>query len=155
MQFKPTRTTLKTTSGTAVVAGDMPTATTGLRGLSRVYRNHRTTPFLGFVLNKGFELGKRPRVDTATGFGFALDLRALPNIGQVFQHNRRTTLGSRHDLLTQDVIVISPKARLLAPHSFQVALGRLRALLLQRASSETADLQPLSRPAGPKSGWCS
>src|SRR5215212_1453588 len=67
MQLEATGTTDKTATGSAVVAGGMPTAATGLRGMSRVNRNHRTTPSLGFVRDKGFELGKRPAMNTALG----------------------------------------------------------------------------------------
>src|SRR5262245_58115054 len=37
--------TLEHALGTTVVAGPMPTAATALRGMSRVYHDHRTTPF--------------------------------------------------------------------------------------------------------------
>src|SRR5439155_23916715 len=52
---------------TAVVAGGMPTAATALRGMSRVNRNHRTTSFLGLVLNLGLETQKRPAMHAAFG----------------------------------------------------------------------------------------
>src|SRR5215212_7555977 len=74
MQLKAAGTTDKTATGSAVVAGGMPTAATGLRGMSRVNRNHRTTPSLGFVQGKGFELSERPTMHAAAGFGFALAL---------------------------------------------------------------------------------
>ena len=133
MQLDATGTTDKTATGSAVVAGGMPTAATGLRGMSRVNRNHRTTPSLGFVQGKGFELGKRPAMHAAAGFGALPDLRALPNVGQVFQHNRSARFDCRNDLLTQHMIVVAPEARLFPAYPLQVALGRLRALLLQGA----------------------
>jgi hypothetical protein len=55
MQLEATGTTDKTATRTAVVAGGMPTAATGLRGMSRVNRNHRATPSLGFLFDKGFQ----------------------------------------------------------------------------------------------------
>ena len=88
MQLEATGTTHKTATGTAVVAGSMPTAATHLRGMSRVNRNHRTTPIFGFVCDKGFQLRERPTMHAAAGFGFALDLRAPPNVLEVFQDDR-------------------------------------------------------------------
>ncbi len=132
MQFISTGTTHKTATGTAVVAGGMPTAATRLRGMSRIDRNHRTPPFLGFVRHKGFQLGERPRMHAAAPFGFALDRCALPNVGQVFQHNRCARFDRCHDLLTEDMIGIPTKAGLFSAYPLQVPLGRLRALLLQR-----------------------
>ena len=60
MQVKPTFSTHKPTTGTAVVASSMPTAATGLRGMSRVDRNHRTTQFLGFdgIVRQIMQLGR-------------------------------------------------------------------------------------------------
>jgi hypothetical protein len=131
MQFKATSTTHKPTPGTAVGAGGMPTAATRLRGMSRIDRNHRTTLFLGFVRDKGFQLRERPRVHTAAGFGFPPHFRALPNIGQVLQDDRCAWRCRLHNLFTQHVIAVPTKARLFSAHPFQMPLGRLRALLLQ------------------------
>jgi hypothetical protein len=39
--------------------------------MSRVDRNHRTPPFLGFVPDKALELRERPAVDTPLRFGLA------------------------------------------------------------------------------------
>jgi Family of unknown function (DUF5996) len=128
MQFIATGTTHKTAPGTAVVAGGLPTATTSLRGMSRIDRNHRTTPFLGFVLHKGFQLGERPRMHAAAGFGFALDRCTLPNVGQVFQHNHCARFDRCRDLFGEDVIVVATKAGLFSAYPLQVPLGRLRAL---------------------------
>src|SRR5688500_2309515 len=86
MQIIATHSTHNPATRTAVVAGTMPTAATALRGMSRVYRNHRTSPFLGFVLDTRFQLRERPGVHTPAGLCLAPHLRALPNVGQVFQH---------------------------------------------------------------------
>jgi hypothetical protein len=60
---------------TAVGAGRMPTAATSLRGMSRIDRDHRTTPFLGLVLDFAFETGERPAMHAA--FGLPLFARTL------------------------------------------------------------------------------
>jgi hypothetical protein len=131
MQLKAARATHKTATGTAVGAGRMPTAATHLRGMSRVDRNHRTTPFLGFVPDKALQLRKRPAMHTPAGVRFAPDLRALAYVGQVFQHDRRTRLDRRHDLLTQHMIAITTKTGLFPAQPAQVPLRAAGALLLQ------------------------
>jgi hypothetical protein len=133
MQFNPAVPTHKPATRTAVVAGGVPTAATHLRGMSRVNRNHRTTPFFGFVLYKGFQLSERPAMNTALGLGLVSAFHPLADIGQVFNYNRRTRLRRTDDLLTQDMVVVPAKARLLATETFQVPLGRLRAFLLELA----------------------
>ena len=50
IEIKSTLPTLELALRTAVGAGGMPAAATSLRGMSRVYRNHRTTLFFGLVL---------------------------------------------------------------------------------------------------------
>ncbi len=106
MKFKPTFPTHKPATRTAVVAGGMPTAATGLRSMSRVNRNHRTTPFFGFVQGKGFQLRERPAMNTALGLGLVSALHPLADVGQVFNHNRRARLRRTDDLLTQDMVVV-------------------------------------------------
>src|SRR5258706_2138749 len=122
---------------TAVGAGRMPTAATCLRGMSRIDRDHRTTPFLGLVLDFGFETQKRPAMHAAFGlplFGGTLALPGpLADVVKVFQHDRITRAGAGHDLLTQDVISILPKPRPSAFELSQMPFGRLGAFLLQRA----------------------
>ena len=58
MQRVATHPTHKQIAGAAVVAGTMPTPAARLGGMSRIDRDHRTTPFLGLVLDFGFERGK-------------------------------------------------------------------------------------------------
>ena len=101
--------------------------------MSRVNRNHRTTPFLGFVLDKGFELRERPAMHAAAGFG-ALRLIFVRFRMSVRFSSTIVAPGSTdgHDLLTQDMIAVAAEARLLVAHPFQMPFGRLRALLLQR-----------------------
>ena len=134
MQREATYTTHKTSHANGGCCEQrMPAPAARLGGMSRVNRNHRTTPFFGFVLNKRLELGKRPAMHATAGCGLALDLGACANIGQVFQHQRGTRLGSSHDLFAEDVIGVPTKARLLVAYPLQVALGALAALLLQRS----------------------
>jgi hypothetical protein len=101
--------------------------------MSRVNRNHRTTPFFGFVLNKTSELGKRPPVNTTAHCGLSSDLGALPNIGQTLDHDGTAGFNRADNLFTQDMITITPEAGLTRTNSFQVTLGAFCALLLQRS----------------------
>ncbi len=72
IEMKSTFPTFELALRTAVVAGGMPTPAARLGGMSRVNRNHRTTPFLGFVLDFRFEARKRPRVHPALGLAAPL-----------------------------------------------------------------------------------
>src|SRR5205814_428888 len=104
-----------------------------LGGMSRVNRNYRTAPFLGFVPDIALQLGERPGVDAAFGCRLPLRLDALSDLGQVFQHNRRTRLDRLDDLLTQHMVTVAAKALLFPAHLAQMPFGRLRTLLLQGA----------------------
>jgi hypothetical protein len=79
MQREATGTTHEQIAGTTVVTGNMPAPAACLGGMSRIDRNHYTTPFLGLVPDKALQLGKRPGVDTAARFRFAPHLCMLPN----------------------------------------------------------------------------
>ena len=133
MQLKATHPTHKAATGTAVVAGDMPTAATGLRGMPGINPGHRTTPFLGFVHDKRFQLRKRPAMYPAAGFGALADLRAFADVGEVLQHQRCAGRRRLHNLLAQDVIAITAKAGLLPAHLPQMPLRTLAALALELA----------------------
>lgn len=78
--------------------------------MSRVYRNHRTTPFLGLVRNVRLESRKRPRVHPALRLRAPLGLHVLAHACEVFQHNRCTRLSGRNNLLGEDVIGSASKA---------------------------------------------
>jgi hypothetical protein len=73
---------------TAVVAGTMPTPAACLGGMSRIDRDHRTTPFLGLVLDFRFETGEWPAMHPPFGqplFGRPRSLlRALADVFEVF-----------------------------------------------------------------------
>src|SRR5262245_29740117 len=109
----------------------MPTAATLLRGMSRIDRNHRTTPFLCLVHDKALELGKRPAMKPAAGFGSFLDLRPLAYIRQVLKHDGVTLFHRLNNLLRENVITVSPEAGLFPPQLFQVPFGRPSSLLLE------------------------
>src|SRR5262245_15418598 len=89
----------------------MPAAATHLRGMSRVNRNHRTAAFLSFVPDLHLEALSRPRMHPAFGSGAPFGLHPLANVFEVFQHDRRSWIGSRDDLLTEHMIGILPKPR--------------------------------------------
>src|SRR5262245_59743641 len=92
IEMKSTLPTHEYALRTAVGTSMMPTAATLLRGMSRIDRNHRTTPFLGLVRNKAPELSERPGVHTALGRRAPLGLHPLANVLEVFQNNRRARL---------------------------------------------------------------
>src|SRR5262249_9808468 len=69
MQREATHLTHKQVARAAVVAGGMPASAACLRGMSRVNRNHRTTPFLSLIHNEALQLGERPAVNTALRLG--------------------------------------------------------------------------------------
>ena len=147
MQLKATHPTHKPATGTAVVAGDMPTAATGLRGMPGVNPSHRTTPFLGFVRNKRLQLRKRPAMHPATGFGALADLRALADVRQVLQHQRCAGRRRLDNLLAQDMIAITAKAGLLPTRLPQMPPGAFAALALKLALE--VEQPPLNRfPCG-------
>lgn len=131
MQLEATRPTHKATARTAVVAGLMPTAATGLRGMSRINCDHRTAPFFGFVRDKRADLRVRPTMHAARCLGFAPDRGATTDIGEVLKDNRCARLTRLDNLLTQDVIAILPKPCLLASQVSQVPFGRWGALALE------------------------
>lgn len=131
MQRVATGPTHKQVAGAAVVAGLIPAAATGLRGMPGVNPSHRTAALLSLVRDKALQLGERPAVDAAAGRGLAPDLRARTNVPQVLQHNCCAGQRGLHDLLRENVVTIAPEAGLFAPQPPQVSLGRLRAPLLQ------------------------
>jgi len=93
--------------GTAVVAGDMPTAATGLRSVPGVNHGYHTTPFLGLVRDKTLELGERPGVHPALGRRSPLCLHPLSDVFEIFQHDRAPWLDSPLDLLTEHMVTIT------------------------------------------------
>ena len=130
--------------GAAVVAGCMPTPAACLGGMTRIDRDHRTTPLFGLVLNFRLEAGEWPRVYPALSFRAPFGLHPCANMLEVFHHDRAAWLGGPHDLLAQDVIGIPPKPCSPALDPFQMPFGAFRASLLQRAGQrEVAALDRL------------
>ena len=109
IEMIPTLPTNECALRTTVVAGTMPAAATPLRSMSRIDRDHRTTPLFGLVLNFRLEAGEWPRVYPALGFRAPFGLHPCANLLEVFHYDRAAWLGSPHDLLAQDVIGIPPK----------------------------------------------
>ena len=99
MQRVATLPTHKQLAGTAVVAGTMSAPAARLGGMSRVNRNHPTSPFLSLVPDKSAQLRERPAVNTTLRFGLAPHPGTLADVFEVFQHDSHAWLGSRDDLL--------------------------------------------------------
>ena len=123
----------KATTGAPICTGGMPAAAACLRGMSRVDHDHRQAALLGLVLDKALELRERPGVDAALSFGPALRLRSLPNVLEVFQHDRRAWLRRHGNLFGEHMVAVATETHLLVAHTLEVAFGRLAALLLQRS----------------------
>jgi len=133
MKFIVTLMTTKQTSGTPIVAGLIAAARTGLRGMSRVNRNHRTTACFCLVCQELAQLVIRPPVHPPSLFTTAL-FGPLTDMRQIFNGNRATFWRGLRDLFTQNVITIPSKLRLLVPDAAQVAFGAFCAALLQLAA---------------------
>ena len=131
IEMIPTLPTFEDALGTAVGAGTMPTAATCLRGMSRVNRNHRTTPFLGFVPDKALELGERPGVHSALGFGTPFGLHSPSDVLEVFQHDRSSRLNSLNDLLGEYMIAVAAEASLSVAEELEMPFCAACAFLLQ------------------------
>jgi hypothetical protein len=132
IEMKTTVPTLEYALRTAVVAGDVSAAATPLRSVSRVNRNDHTTPFLGFVPDKALELRERPGVHSALGRTSPFRLHPLTDVFEVLQDNRSALTDRLNDLPGEHMIAVAPEASLPPPHPFEMASGRLCALLLQR-----------------------
>ncbi len=137
---------LRPTIGTVV----LPTATTGLRGVSRVNLLD-THPFpCRFVSHKAEQLGKGPGVEMPLGLPLlafaATDLGGRPDMLQVLKHEG-TARGSMVDqAFGEDVIVVTMLPKQLTRKLLQVPFGRLRAFLLE-LSAEAKEALLLLTPA--------
>jgi hypothetical protein len=130
VKLEAARTATEDRARTAVVAGDMPTGATGLRGMPGINPDHRATLFFGLVLDKRAQLGERPAVDTARLLPLPLP-DPTSDLGQVLDGNRRTSRRRLHHLLRQHVVTVAAEAALPALQLLEVAFGRLRARLLE------------------------
>ncbi len=133
MQLESTLPTDKATARTAVVAGLVPTAATGLRGMPRIDRDHRTAPFFGFVLDKGTDLRKRPTVHPSGGFRLAANCSTAADVRQVLDDDSCSRSTGLHNLFTQYVITVLAKPGLLPSQVSQMAFGRRGSLPLELA----------------------
>ena len=132
VQLEITRPTLEPRTRTAVVTGNVPAEATGLRGIPRINRRHRTTSTLSLIPYEGANLSKRPRMQASCLHTVPL-LDSRANVGQILQHNRPARRRSGDNLLTEYVITIPSKAGLLAPDAVQMPLGALGAFGLEGA----------------------
>jgi hypothetical protein len=131
MQLKATHTAFEERPSPTIVAGYMPTATTGLRGMPGVNPGHRTTARFRFVPDKGVQLCEGPAMQAALVLSLPFSFDAPSNVRQVFKDDRTTWVYSVDDLLTQDMITVAPKPGLPAPYLLQVAFCALRPGVLQ------------------------
>lgn len=142
MKFIAARMTLEQSSCTPIVAGLIAAARTGLRGMSRIDRNHRTPACFCLVRQELTKLCIRPTVHPAALFASPL-LGTLANMRQVFNGNRAALRRGLHDLFTQDVITIPSKPCLLVFDPAQVPFRVLAAVLLQRTAQ--VEIAPFNR----------
>ena len=147
IEMIPTLPTNECALRTTVVAGTMPAAATPLRSMSRIDRDHRTTPFFGLVLDFGFEACKRPRMHAAFCLAAPPGLRSFADVFEVFQHDRCARLGRRHDLLTEDVVGIFSEAGAPTLQLPQMSFGAFCAPFLQRTNE--LEVTPLNRFPAP------
>ena len=150
VELKPTLPALEPATGTTVVASDMPAAATCLRGMPGVNPGHRTTPFLGFVLNKTSKLAEAPAVHPTGSLGHTLNLCSLANIRQILYHNDRARGNRLDNLLAQYMIAVPMEASLPASQFTQMALRRWRPRLLQGTSQPKVALFGISPAVSPQ-----
>ena len=115
---------------TTIIAGLIATTGTGLGSMSGVNLDYSDTPCLGFVLDKGVQLGKAPTMQTPltvallTVFFTSPQLGSIPNVLEVFKDNGTARGGMLHDALGEDVIVVFAPPKLFAAQLLEVSLCR-------------------------------
>src|SRR5258708_2781688 len=125
---------------TTIIAGLIATTGTGLGSMSGVNLDYSDTPCLGFVLDKGVQLGKAPTMQTPltiallTVFFTSPQLGSIPNVLEVFKDNGTARGGMLHDALGEDVIVVFAPPKLFAAQLLEVSLCRAAAFGLQLSS---------------------
>jgi len=132
VQLKAALSTVEPSAGAAIVTGDVPAAATSLRGMPGINPGHRTAPLFSFVLDKGLQLSKRPRVQSAALSAVAL-LSSATDIGQVLQDKRSAFGDASGNFLGEDVVAVATEASLSPSESAQVTIGGLSTLLLEAA----------------------
>ena len=135
--MKTALTTKELGLGLAVAPVDVTASGASLAGLSRVYHQDLASESLSFIFQKALELGKAPRMKSATGFPM-IDLDAVSDVGEVFKHDS----GSRFNIpdnRSGDNVVAIPSETLFAPsEASKVSLGTLRTIGLE-STSEAKD----------------
>lgn len=132
VKLEATCLTMKATPGAPVVAGNVPAATARLRGVPRVYRNHRTTALLSFVLDKSAQLRKAPSVNPARSFSLALNLCVRADARQILDHDYCTRFNRAHNLLGQYVIAVFAKSHMTSPQLTEMPSRRRGTFCLKR-----------------------
>jgi len=133
VQLEVTHPALKPSTGASVVASNMPTATTRLRGMPGINPDHRTAALFCLVLDERTELVETPAVKTPGLLSFA-HFGSFANVLQVLDDDSGAWLNSSNDLLRDDVIAVPAKASLFAPKFPQMTFSGLRVLGLQGSS---------------------
>jgi len=137
---------------TTISASLVPTLATGLRCMARVNLDHANTTSLRFVLNKGVQLGKAPTMQAPFVVALLTALLATPHRGgvpdvlEVLQDEGTARGGMLHNVLREDVIVVSASPKLFPAQLFEVSFGRASAFGLQFAF-QTEDASFLFLPA--------
>src|SRR5438132_3406333 len=125
---------------TTIIAGLIATTGTGLGSMSGVNLDYSDTPCLGFVLDKGVQLGKAPTMQTPltvallTVLFTSPQLGSIPNVLEVFKDHGAARGGMLHDALGEDVIVVFAPPKLFAAQLLEMSLCRAAAFGLQLSS---------------------
>lgn len=114
-----------------IVAGDVPTATTRLRGKPGIGQGHRTAALLCLVHHKTLELGERPAMNAALCLRLVPAFDSAPDASQILQHDGATRSSRFDNLLRQDVVGVSAEPGLLVTHLPQMPLRALGATTLE------------------------
>lgn len=110
----------------------MTTAGAGFGSVARVDADHADSLLLGLVLDEASELSKAPGVK-AVGLLSLTPFDSLANVGQVLQNDGSSLGSSLNNLFADDVVLISPAAKLFARKALQMTPGRSGALALEYA----------------------
>src|SRR2546421_1573999 len=114
----------------------IPTPTTGLRGMPRVYLDHGDTTGFSFVLDKRIQLGKTPTVQTP----FVLNVLVLfapshlggfTNSRQVFKHESRASGSLLDNTFRENVIMVFVSPKLFPTQLTEMPFRRFGAFGLQ------------------------
>src|SRR5579859_5325366 len=118
----------------------MPTARTGLTGMTRVNLLDTDTSCLCFISSEGMQLRKRPAMEASLGIDVVSSFPSTyfaicSNVGQILKHNSRVLWSILNNALGEDMIVISSLPKPFPRKFLQVPLSRFRATLLKLATN--------------------